>query len=402
MKNVLVLIGACCHNRGSEALVRGTISIIKKYIPDSRITLSGAEEKFGPYLKYAYVDKYVRRFSFYGGFSVKRCAYILFSKIFCTKNILNKIKYSGLIKAGKKADLIIIIGGDNYDRTYTSFSYMHEVNLILRKVSKAKMVMYDCSLAPEEIDKDIIKDFSLFDAITAREIITYNAFTEHFPNEKLFYFPDPAFVMEPKAIDLPDGFAQDKTIGVNLSTLVLGEKYGDKSELVLQSYINIIKYILDNTECHVLLIPHVMMGKDLNVLREIKNKFLEEKRIILIENENYTAPELKYLISKCRMFIGARTHSTIAAYSSCVPTLVLGYSVKSLGIARDLFGKEDGYVISVQTLNDDFYITNVFAGIIEDEYAIREQLQCIIPGYINNAWQAGGLFKGLLGDEING
>ena len=38
------------------------------------------------------------------------------------------------------------------------------------------------------------------------------------------------------------------------------------------------------------------------------------------------------------------------AYSSCVPTLVVGYSVKARGIARDIFGTEDRYVLPVQSL----------------------------------------------------
>ena len=58
--------------------------------------------------------------------------------------------------------------------------------------------------------------------------------------------------------------------------------------------------------------------------------------------------EIKGIISKCRFFIGARTHSTIAAYSTCVPTLAVGYSIKARGIARDIFGTEDNYVVPVQ------------------------------------------------------
>ena len=50
--------------------------------------------------------------------------------------------------------------------------------------------------------------------------------------------------------------------------------------------------------------------------------------------------------------MGARTHSTIAAYSSDVPTLVIGYSVKSRGIATDLFGSYENYCLPVQELSE--------------------------------------------------
>ena len=59
------------------------------------------------------------------------------------------------------------------------------------------------------------------------------------------------------------------------------------------------------------------------------------------------------------MFIGARTHSTIAAYSSGVPTLVVGYSVKAKGIAKDLFGTEENYVLPVQALKEENNLKDV-------------------------------------------
>ena len=91
--------------------------------------------------------------------------------------------------------------------------------------------------------------------------------------------------------------------------------------------------------------------------------------------EDHTCEELKGYIARCRMFIGARTHATIAAYSSLVPTLVVGYSVKARGIARDLFGTEKNYVLPVQLLRK--------------EEAIRSQLAAKMPAYKEAAMQTG-------------
>ena len=54
---------------------------------------------------------------------------------------------------------------------------------------------------------------------------------------------------------------------------------------------------------------------------------------------NHTASEYKGLISNCFVFIGARTHSTIASRSSYVPTVAIAYSVKAYGILKDIFGE---------------------------------------------------------------
>ena len=86
------------------------------------------------------------------------------------------------------------------------------------------------------------------------------------------------------------------------------------------------------------------------------------------------------------IFVGARTHATIAAYSSCVPTLVLGYSVKSRGIARDLFGNEENYVLPVQSLQEPDELTKHFRWLVGHEKEIKDHLEKIMPEYISKAY----------------
>lgn len=237
---------------------------------------------------------------------------------------------------------------------------------------------------------------NLFDIVTARESITLENFNKVLDENKVCYFPDPAFVMEPKECSLPYGWKDGYMIGINVSALVTRSKYGSNQEIVLKSYFKLIDYILKNTELSIILVPHVMQGADLSVLRVLYERFVETKRVILIENEFLKAPELKYVISKCRFFIGARTHSTIAAYSSCVPTIVIGYSVKSRGIARDLFGTEDNYVIPVSDLGTQKELVDAFKWLQANENEIRQHLNEIMPQYIAKTWEIGDLIKQLL------
>jgi colanic acid/amylovoran biosynthesis protein len=58
------------------------------------------------------------------------------------------------------------------------------------------------------------------------------------------------------------------------------------------------------------------------------------------------AAQIKQVISQCRFFIGARTHATIAALSSIVPTVSIAYSIKAKGINQDLFGHQDAVIDS--------------------------------------------------------
>ena len=89
--------------------------------------------------------------------------------------------------------------------------------------------------------------------------------------------------------------------------------------------------------------------------------------------------QLKHLISQCRLFIGARTHATIAAYSTGIPTLVVGYSVKSRGIAMDLFGTNERYVLPIQQLREPEELIGAYHWLEDNADNIRMRLQEVIP-----------------------
>ena len=120
----------------------------------------------------------------------------------------------------------------------------------------------------------------------------------------------------------------------------------------------------------------------------------DSSRVYMIDDQN--SEQLKSIISNAECFIGARTHATIAAYSSTVPTLVVGYSVKAKGIAKDLFGTYANYVIPVQQLNniDDLYLA--FLWIWERRKDIHNYLKSIMPNYIEKVNSIGDqLRKGI-------
>lgn len=74
------------------------------------------------------------------------------------------------------------------------------------------------------------------------------------------------------------------------------------------------------------------------------------------------------------MLVAARTHASIAAYSTLIPTLVIGYSVKSRGIAESLFGNYQDYVLPTEELKEDELI-NKFKYIENNKKQIKETLE---------------------------
>ncbi len=246
--------------------------------------------------------------------------------------------------------LAISIGGDNY-----CYPDMVPDLILAHEYFRKKgfdTVLWGCSIEPDSLkDAALLRDLMSYDHIYARESITYNALlSAGISADKLTLRKDPAFELAASEVELPEGFIEGQTVGINLSPMVL-ERAGNP-ELVKTSYRNFIQYILDNTDQNIAFVPHVVWGSndDRKPLKEFYEEYKGTGRAVLIEDN--PAEVLKGYISKCSFFVGARTHSTIAAYSSGVPTLVIGYSVKSRGIATDLFGTYENYVLPVQEICD--------------------------------------------------
>jgi polysaccharide pyruvyl transferase WcaK-like protein len=126
------------------------------------------------------------------------------------------------------------------------------------------------------------------------------------------------------------------------------------------------------------LVPHVLMpmDNDLTLLQDLYEQIGSKERVCLI-NKNLNAAEYKYVISKCRFGVFARTHACIAAYSSGVPALAIGYSSKSKGVAADLgLGK---FVLPLDDFQDDFSLLKKFENLMTDENEIKRLLSDRIP-----------------------
>ncbi len=392
MKKILIVVCSGTTNKGTEALIRGTIKLLEKTGFDLDITLASSSPLIDSKLLLPHVTSYIYRENQYRRFSkgyFKNKIALMFDKSYKD--------FDNIVAMSKNMDLILIVGADNYDIAYGLYPSMHKLNLGLKNISKAKLFLYDCSLNKESVTKQFIDEAKMFDAFSVRESETLENLRGVYDGGNLHFLPDPAFVMPAKDLELPHYWKKNNMVGINLSTLIVGAEYGEGLHgKVVSSYKYMLDRILDSTPLDIVLIPHVMKRKDLEILEELYGFYVNNSRVHLISNENHTAPELKYLISNCRFFVGARTHATIAAYSSCVPTLVLGYSTKSIGIAKDLFGTTEGYVISVQKLENKEALWEQFFNILKNEEKIKSHLNDIMSDYQAKVYSMSELFKRLL------
>ncbi len=298
----------------------------------------------------------------------------------------------GQVFQGEKAPLAISIGGDNYCYD-TMLQDLRLANSAFQKKG-TKTVLLGCSIEPELLQrKDILEDLGRYHTIIARESITYQALQEAFGGqgvEKAPYihcFPDPAFTLNTKKLPLPAGFAEGNTVGINVSPMI--QDHEEKAGITMRCYQELIRYVIQNTDMQIALIPHVVWenNDDRRPIHKLYEMFADSGRIV--EAGDASCEELKGYIGSCRLFVGARTHATIAAYSSGVPTLVVGYSVKARGIARDLFGTEEGYVLPVQSLKQPEDLVKGFQWLLERESKVRQKLSEVMPSYRERAFLTG-------------
>lgn len=278
----------------------------------------------------------------------------------------------------KRGDIALSIGGDSYCYgKKLSDELIHQTDIW--KAAGMKTVLWGVSIEPELLENQTLRDhFASFDLITARETISFEALRSVNPNTILV--ADTAFLLKQVQLPMPEGFENADIVGINTSPLI--EKKESLPGIARKNIERLIASILDETDYKVLLIPHVVWknNDDRTVLRELYEQFSNTGRVAMVEDHN--CMELKGYISRCRFFIGARTHSTIAAYSTGVPTLVLGYSTKSKGIAKDLFGSYEHYVLPVQSLKKPDDLSDQWHWMQEHEDEIRTRLGQILPAYV--------------------
>ena len=368
MKKIAMYFHGGSGNHGCEAIVRSTCKLLSEnelYLYSfnkEQDLLYGIEDLVTVLQDKREIDEH--SFEYY--------LYKTKYKLFKNDNLYYKMQHKHIYNKKNQFSYALSIGGDNY--CYNGFpDKLAEYNNNFNKIG-VKTILWGCSIEPNLFKNiNILNDLHKYSLIYARESITYQALCENGFKDKSILYPDPAFILESEKVVLPLNFGENGIVGINVSPLV--KKNGKNQNIVIDNYCSLIDWILNNTFMSVILIPHVVWEEsdDREILEYIYSKFNYNPRILIIDDQN--CMRLKGYISKCRFFVGARTHSTIAAYSSNIPTLVMGYSVKAKGIAKDLFGTYENLVLPVQELDSNKILTDAFKLLMKNEIEIQNKLK---------------------------
>jgi len=286
--------------------------------------------------------------------------------------------YQDALNSISSDTVCLSVGGDNF-----SYPNWHRWAVFQSEAVKknAKTILWGCSVEPSAVTPGMKRVLETYSHILARESHTLNNLKNTLVDTDVQMIPDPAFLLEPEPVLLPQGFRDGGFVGVNVSPLIVRRE--SVSGSVLGGIRLLIDRILSDTNANIALIPHVTMpmDNDHSLLSDIEQSIPERfKPRVWLAGEHFSAAELKYIISKCRLLVCSRTHASIAAYSSGVPALVLSYSVKSAGIAEDLGTSE--HVINVSDVGAPNTIRDMFLKLESEIDEQREILSRSLERYV--------------------
>lgn len=350
-------------NRGCVALSYTSIYLIDKVLSEAGIkynlyTSDSGEVKAGNYvLNVAGKDVPYMAIRHIIGFGAKGKVKTIIKRLINYKNISNTIKVY------KSADYILDIGqGDSFADIYGKDRF-NGINLIHREAMELHKpyCLLPQTIGPfkdDAIRTEAVKAITNADIVMARDKQSYDYTKQIAPLQKnLKEYIDVAFFLPYTRQHFDKDFIH---VGLNISALLWHGGYTQNNQFGLKddyqkTVREIISYFLSMPNVKLHLIPHVV-GSERHIENDYAVSFDLQKEFNnpnLILSPLFLSPvDAKDYISGMDFFMGARMHSTIAAFSSGVPVIPMAYSRKFNGLFIDTLSYNHMADLKTDTSNE--------------------------------------------------
>ncbi|MDR1492394.1 MAG: polysaccharide pyruvyl transferase family protein [Planctomycetaceae bacterium] len=402
-------------NRGDQAVRVCTCRIFEKYLPEIPHLYSSVFQREGGEFTGACVDKMAISPSVYEVKPGKIYAWGLYLII---SGLWQYFPHCKISQYMKDATAFTAIAGDilvmDYGRLalrINSAPFYHASRL------KTPVFLWGASIGPfpqgSRIERIMTQMFGNLDLILARESETVRYLHTLGLVENVRKVADPAFTLPVQSMPvqgnspienespfLPkeiDDALNAGAVGLDLSP------YGSQVSNItpkqwFQQNLEILIDVRKKISQPIILIPHVMMPNwifpECNdyIFQTKLHQYLPEgmkKDVFVYDPRKHSCMEMKWVISRLLAIASMRTHAAIAGYSSCIPTLAISYSRKSLGINEDIFGQENrDWIVSFKQIKNG-KLAELIEKLLEQKNFISDHLHKIIPDYQKTAWKAG-------------
>lgn len=298
-------------------------------------------------------------------------------------------KYKSLAyarKAYREADFILDIGqGDSFADIYGKkrFDWIFSRYELGMKYKKPYCILPQTigPFADEDIRKRAVEGIKYAQCVMARDKQSYDYVKELVPGKDVSEIMDVAFFMPYERKVFDKNYVH---VGLNVSALLWHGGYTRNNQFGLkvnyQALIHdLIEYFLSEKNVVLHLIPHVVgserhVENDYAVSYDLCEAYSNERLILAplfldpIVAKNY--------IAGMDFFMGARMHSTIAAFSSGIPVVPMAYSRKFNGLFGDTL--QYPYVADMEVQNKKDIVK-----MVARSYSKRTELQNLVAQRIS-------------------
>ena len=393
--NFLLVGNGPSANRGCQAIERTTIQMLSKRFNPSTFII-GSES--GDLDSIENTDSAVKYFCLPMGFMGRNSSWLGY-RLFNYSDIGTSFSQGAkFVKSNlQNIDAVLSLGGDLYGPSYGRFQLFHYTALMDRSISKkVPTIIWPATIGPfdkyQSFDRRILEQLRHVGLILCRDEWSFEHLHDLGFSDNLELVADPAFLLEPRTpskdiLDiLPNNL--EECIGINLSPYIRSVATNHNiNDWVTSATLSIIE-IMKATRKQVVLIPHVgefrgnISNSDWHFLIKVSDQ-LHHKGLNVTVIPLLNSDEMKWIISKVELFVGARTHATIASFGSKVPTLCIGYSEKSRALTKLFYGNDEIF------LDGRLFSTKVFVEkiltLLGSKDSLRREITMKLPTIIKRA-----------------
>ena len=352
---LLIGIGGV-YNYGCEAIVRGTERVLHEQWPEARIVYASCRPaEDGARLRGCPVEivprKCIGRYS--------------------ARNVLRKLLSGAGIAwypisdppaMADGYDAVLSIGGDIYTvrpngvghRGFLRFGDECEKRGVPYVLWGASVGPFPQGSETERVFTEHLKNISL---IAVREPATVDYLRARGICDNVVPCADPAYVVAPEITAGPVPERHRLTIGVNLSPLsALHAGYSLEESLQVQA--RTLQALIEALDLQVVLIPHVVCERverddDWRYLQRLGRAMGSEYQgSVTLLGHDLGFVGTKMELRKCDLVLAARMHCAINALAAHVPTILLSYSRKAVGMCQYVYGNSEWTVPLTEFLPD--------------------------------------------------
>jgi colanic acid/amylovoran biosynthesis protein len=311
-------------------------------------------------------------------------------------------------------DVVLSLGGDLYGPTYGDWQLAHYLALGDCAFSHSvPFVIWPATIGPFDqqnpIHRKALAQIERADLVLCRDEWSMDHLTSCGVKGKLRLVADPAFLLEPERPDkaklagLPDNLSD--YVGINLSPYIAVEATQGASQRWITLATQAVHDVITATHVPVILIPHVgpfrgnTTNCDYTFLSAVAERLKNEGLYVPVVPISLNAAELKWVIAQLRAFVGARTHSTIAAFGSGVPTACIGYSAKAKAFCLLFYG-DDNLCLPGRSFTSDALVTKV-KFLLQNDDSLRARIMQKLPEIRRRAALSGEYLQTVLNLHAN-